>query len=163
MTAYLYRGYGHNTDEIIEKSVTFAKQVVLDYYDSIADYYTPVMRQFIDKDRAKVHKVMNDSLAFFRDKNNIGTGLDRETWYSINDTIMSSVYLYHTYLIEHSGDLKSDVLETELASLESLLDHNEPKPDSDYKKYLELYDELVNFTKLYDDIPEDEEEESPEQ
>jgi hypothetical protein len=163
MTAYLYRGYGHDNDEIIEKSVTFAKQVVLDYYDSIADYHAPAMRQFIDKDRAKVHKVMNDSLAFFRDKNNIGTGLDRETWYSINDTIMSSVYLYHTYLIEHSGDLKSDELETELAGLEKILDHNEPNPDSDYKKYIKLYDELVNILKLYDIKPEDEEEENLEQ
>ena len=157
MIRVLYRGYGYQNDELIERAITFAKRVVLDYYESKSSGYPPEIRAYVDKERATVHKEMNDALDFFKDKNNIGKDMDIEIWNSLNDIIMSAVVMFHTYLVEQSGELESEELDRELTNVEKILDKNEAKPDSDYKKYVRLYDEIVNVLKISDTLPEDEE------
>ena len=80
-----------------------------------------------------------------------------EIWNSLNDILMSAVVLFHTYLVEQSGELESEELDRELNNVEKILEENEPNPDSDYQKYVKLYDEIVNVLKLSDTLPEDEE------
>ncbi len=75
--------------------------------------------------------------------------MDIKIWNSLNDIIMSAVVLFHTYLVEQSGELESEELDKELQHVEKILDENEPNPDSDYQKYVKLYDEMVNVMKLW--------------
>ncbi len=157
MITALYRGYGYPNEELIERAIIFAKRVVLDYYESKSSGYPSEIRAYVDKERATVHKEMNDALDFFKDKKNIGKVMDIEIWNSLNDILMSAVVLFHTYLVEQSGELESEELDRELNNVEKILEENEPNPDSNYQKYVKLYDEIVNVLKLSDTLPEDEE------
>ena len=164
MITALYRGYGHQNDELIEKAITLAKGVVLDYYESIADGYPPLIKSYVDKKRADIHKEMDEALNFFKEKKNIGKALEFERWNAVNDAIMSAVVLFHTYLVELSRELESEELDMDLDNLKKILDENIPTPDSDFDKYIRLYDEIVNIMKIGDRLPEDEEtDESQEQ
>ena len=68
MITVLYRGYGYPNEELIERAIIFAKRVVLDYYESKSSGYPSEIRAYVDKERATVHKEMNDALDFFKDK-----------------------------------------------------------------------------------------------
>jgi hypothetical protein len=157
MVTTLYRGYGHQNDELIEKAITLAKEVVLDYYESIAYDYPPLIKTYVDKKRADVHKEMIEVLDFFKEKKNIGKVLEFERWNAINDVIMSAVVLFHTYLVKLSGELDSEELDMELNNIQKILGENKPTSVSDFEKYIRLYDEIINIMKIRDTLPEDEE------
>ena len=156
MARAFYRGYGVHNNDIIEKAITYAKSVVLQYHDLKSYGYSPQIRAYVDVDRAKIHKEMNDSLAFVMDKSNIPKDVDLEFYNFINDTIMSAVVLFDTYLTEHSGELESEELEIEVERIKRMIYEFPPNPDSDYKKYIRLYEEIVNIQKLKDEEKEEE-------
>ena len=143
----IWRGYDPPNDEIIEKTITFAKKVILRYYDKRGENLDPEIRAFIDEERGEVMQELNTTLEYFRDKNNIMNPIPIEEWKFYNDRVMSSVNVYGKYLLERSGDLESEKLNAELKKIDKLL-AMDPEMDSNYDIYTKLYIELSMESRL---------------
>jgi len=142
-----WRGYDPRNDEIIEKTITFAKKVILRYYDKRGENRDPEIQAFIDEEREEVMQELNTTLEYFRDKNNIMNLIPDEEWKFYNDRVMSSVNVYGKYLRERSGDLESEKLNAELKKIDKLL-AIDPEMDSNYVIYTKLYIELSMESRL---------------
>jgi len=75
-----YFRHDSRNNEIITKAITYAKKVVLAYYDKKASGKPPEIRAFTDTERAGIHKEMNDTLEIILDKSNANTDIDNGLW-----------------------------------------------------------------------------------
>ena len=153
----LFRGYDPRNDEIISKAVTYAKKVVLAYYDEKGKGKPPELRAFFDTERAEIHKEMNDTQEYILDKSHVGTDIDNDTWRFIDDRVKSALIVYREYLKDESGNLVSEAFDAEFEAIENVFRNSNQEQESNYNLYLKLYEERKNDRKLHELDPDTDE------
>ena len=139
----LWRSYNERAEpennEIINKSVAFAKEVILTYYLKKGEKHSQEVRAFIDNERAQETDELNYAFEFYNNKNNIGKGITVEDFKFVDDRILSAVKVYGKHLKKDRKNLVSEGLEKEIRAIDKLL-----KKQSYEKGYYDLYTNMYS-------------------
>lgn len=140
----LWRSYNEamepENDEIIGKSVNYAKRVILDYHQKMGERHVQEIRVFVDNARAQYTNELNFAFDFYNDKKNIGD-IHIDDFKFIDDRILSAVKVYGAHLRKEKANLILPELEAELETINKIFERHSQE-NGDYDLYTELYKDI---------------------